>query len=111
MAYDFLRWFYDYLAFEKQYSPKTIQSYTRDVEDFFNYLEQQCGIKGKGAMEEVTSHHIRGFLQDLFEKKLTKATIARKLAAIRTLCRFAFKSGVRSDNPARAVSTPKRDKK
>lgn len=105
------KYFYNYLAFEKQYSRHTIDSYTADINDFIAFLQEKHKMTSGRMIEEVTVFHIRSFLQHLYEKRLTKGTIARKLASLRTFFRFMFKMGKRKDNPAKLVSTPKKEKK
>jgi len=111
MPDDAMKYFCDYLAYEKQYSRKTIQSYMSDLMDFERYLKEKQGISQEAMINEVTVFHIRNFLHSLYERKLARATIARKLASIRTFFKFVFKIGKRKDNPAKLVSTPRREKK
>ena len=111
MHEDIMKYFYDYLAFEKQYSRHTIDSYTADINDFRAFLQEKHDMLSSSMIDEVTVFHIRSFLQHLYERKLAKGTIARKLASLRTFFRFMFKMGKRKDNPAKLVSTPKKEKK
>jgi integrase/recombinase XerC len=104
-------YFYDYLTFEKQYSEKTIHSYKTDLQEFIRFIQDSYDIDSDAISQKVTVFHIRGYLQHLYEKKLARASIVRKLAAIRTFFRFLFKLGKRNDNPAKLVATPKREKK
>jgi len=54
---------------------------------------------------------IRGFLSHLYQKGLSKASVARSLAAVRSLYRWLAQEGVVEQNPAKLVSTPKLPKK
>ncbi len=54
---------------------------------------------------------IRGFLSHLYEKGLSKTSVARSLAAVRSLYRWLAQEGVVEQNPAKLVSTPKLPKK
>ena len=54
---------------------------------------------------------IRGFLSRLYEKGLGKTSVARALAAVRSLYRWLAQEGVVDQNPAALVSTPKLAKK
>jgi len=47
----------------------------------------------------------------LYEKGLSKASVARSLAAVRSLYRWLAQEGVVEQNPAKLVSTPKLPKK
>jgi len=54
---------------------------------------------------------IRGFLSHLYEKGLGKTSVARALAAVRSLYRWLAQEGIVEQNPAKLVSTPKIPKK
>ena len=54
---------------------------------------------------------IRGFLSHLYDKGLSKTSVARALAAVRSLYRWLAQEGVVEQNPAKLVSTPRLAKK
>jgi integrase/recombinase XerC len=54
---------------------------------------------------------IRGFLSHLYEKGLSKTSVARALAALRSLYRWMAQEGMVEQNPAALVSTPRLPKK
>ncbi len=71
-----------------------------------------CGVLtetlGEGAaMASVEHTHIRVYMGTLLDKGLTKASVARALAAIRSWFKWAAKAGLVESNPALLVSTPK----
>jgi len=85
-------------------SAHTIKAYTGDLENFAAYI---------GSRDWRTIDHIaiRGFLSHLYEKGLGKTSVARALAAVRSLYRWLAQEGVVEQNPAVLVSTPKLPKK
>lgn len=85
-------------------SPHTIKAYTGDLDNFAAYI----GSRDWRHIDHVT---IRGFLSHLYEKGLSKASVARSLAAVRSLYRWLAQEGVVEQNPAALVSTPKLPKK
>jgi integrase/recombinase XerC len=85
-------------------SPHTIKAYTGDLDNFAAYI----GPRDWRHVDHVT---IRGFLSHLYEKGLGKASVARSLAAVRSLYRWLAQEGVVEQNPAVLVSTPKLPKK
>ena len=89
---------------ERNASPHTIKAYTGDLDAFAGYI---------GAREWKTIDHIaiRGFLSHLYEKGLGKTSVARALAAVRSLYRWLAQEGVVEQNPAKLVSTPRLAKK
>ena len=96
---DFLR----YLS-EKNASPHTRRAYTGDLEQFAAYA-------GSRKWKEIDHITIRGFLSQLYEKRLSKTSVARSLAAVRSLYRWLAQEGVVEQNPAKLVATPKLPKR
>ncbi len=89
---------------EKNASVHTIKAYTGDLDSFADYI----GSRTWKSIDHVT---IRGFLSHLYEKGLSKPSVARALAAVRSLYRWLAQEGVVQQNPAALVSTPKLPKK
>ena len=89
---------------ERNASPHTIKAYSGDLELFANYV----GSRGWKQIDHVV---IRGFLSQLYEKGLSKTSVARALAAVRSLYRWLAREGVVEQNPAKLVATPKLPKK
>src|SRR6202163_3021804 len=89
---------------ERNASPHTIKAYRGDLANFASY----AGSRGWKQLDHVT---IRGFLSQLYEKGLGKTSVARSLAAVRSLYRWLAREGVVEQNPAKLVATPKLAKK
>ncbi len=89
---------------ERNASMHTIKAYTGDLRNFAAY----AGLRSWRSIDHVT---IRGFLSHLYEKGLGKTSVARSLAAVRSLYRWLAQEGVVEQNPAALVSTPKLPKK
>lgn len=89
---------------EKNASPHTIKAYSGDLENFAAYA-------GSRGWKEIDHIAIRGFLSQLYEKGLSKTSVARSLAAVRSLYRWLAQEGVVDQNPAKLVATPKLPKK
>ena len=85
-------------------SPHTIRAYSRDLVNFASY----AGSRGWKQLDHVA---IRGFLSQLYEKGLDKTSVARSLAAVRSLYRWLAREGVVEQNPAKLVATPRLAKK
>lgn len=100
----------NYLRYERNASPHTIRNYQSDLVQFRDYL-QGGNPQAAVDLQAVDALRIRGFLAFLFEREKQKASIARKLAAVRAFYKFLAKDGVLAANPAKTVSTPKLDKK
>ncbi|HEV3511581.1 MAG TPA: tyrosine recombinase XerC [Candidatus Sulfotelmatobacter sp.] len=89
---------------ERNSSPHTIKAYTGDLANFSAYV----GARDWKQMDHIA---VRGFLSQLYEKGLGKTSVARSLAAVRSLYRWLASEGVVEQNPARLVATPKLPKK
>src|ERR1039457_1907019 len=89
---------------ERNASPHTIKAYSGDLASFAAY----AGSRGWRLIDHIA---IRGFLSQLYEKGLGKTSVARSLAAVRSLYRWLAREGVVEQNPAKLVATPKLAKK
>src|ERR1700741_1610505 len=85
---------------QRNSSAHTIKAYRGDLKDFSAYV----GSRDWSNIDHIT---IRGFLSHLYEKGLSKSSVARALAAVRSLYRWLAQEGIVEQNPAALVSTPK----
>jgi integrase/recombinase XerC len=90
---------------ERGASEHTLRAYSREVRGFAEFLTETLGEGA--AMASVEHTHIRAYMATLLDKGLTKASVARALAAIRSWFKWAAKAGLVESNPALLVSTPK----
>ncbi|HSY37799.1 MAG TPA: tyrosine-type recombinase/integrase [Acidobacteriaceae bacterium] len=90
---------------ERGASEHTLRAYAREVRGFAEFLTETLGEGA--AMASVEHTHIRRYMATLLDKGLTKASVARALAAIRSWFKWAAKAGLVESNPALLVSTPK----
>lgn len=100
--------FIQYLQSERSASAHTIEAYSRDLQQFSSFLSRQ--IDPSLTIHQISHLHIRSYLASV-HKELTKSSVGRKLAAIRSLFRFLLRRGIIAKNPAELVSTPKKEKK
>jgi integrase/recombinase XerC len=89
---------------ERNASPHTVKAYNRDLALFSAYA-------GSRAWKQIDHIAVRGFLSQLYERGLSKTSVARALAAVRSLYRWLAREGVVEQNPAKLVATPKLPKK
>jgi integrase/recombinase XerC len=101
--------FLNYLRSVRNASPHTLRSYENDLSQFVIFLSPP-GVETP-AISEVTHLMIREFVAHLHDLGLEKSSIARKLAAIRSLFKFSVREGMVLRNPARLVATPKLPKR
>ena len=90
---------------ERGASEHTLRAYSREVRGFAAFLAETLGEDADVRTVEHTQ--IRAYLAVLFGRGLTKASIARALAAVRSWFKWMAKAGVVEANPAVLVTTPK----
>jgi integrase/recombinase XerC len=89
---------------DRNSSPHTIKAYRTDLAQFAEYV----GPQGWTDIDHVL---IRGYLSNQYERGLSKTSVARSVAALRSLYRWLAQEGEVEQNPAALVATPKLPKK
>ena len=90
---------------ERNASPHTLRAYSNELQRFADYVGPDMKWKD---MDHV---FIRGFLSQLHAGNLSKVSVARALASLRSLFKWLAREGLVQQNPAKLVSTPKLPKK
>jgi integrase/recombinase XerC len=103
-----IRAFLSDLKHRRGLSSNTLSSYESDLIQFQVFLEEELGSSKPSSVDVLA---IRSFLAHLHAQGLARASVARKLAALRTFFRFLQREGRIEKNPARLVSTPRLDRK
>ncbi len=94
----------EYLEFEKRYSPHTITSYRKDLEDFsYFFLKTESSEDISKADKKV----IRNFIVALSENNISKRSINRKLSSLRSFYLFLLKIGEIKVSPTESISSLK----
>jgi integrase/recombinase XerC len=96
-----------YLEAERNASPYTVRNYQTDLADFFKFLTK----KELTLLDEVDRHILRDYLSELVGRGIAKASIARKLSAIRSFFRYLVREEIIAKNPIEQVSSPKLDRR
>lgn len=90
---------------ERQLSPNTIVAYTRDLQDFTDFMGEHVGAEWSWG--GVDARTLRSFMGWLGRRGVGRRTVARKLSALRSLYRFLHREGVVSANPTQGVRAPR----
>ncbi|HTA86750.1 MAG TPA: tyrosine-type recombinase/integrase [Silvibacterium sp.] len=93
------------LAHERSVSPHTLRAYSRELHAFAEYVVATLG--SSFAIKKIEHLQIRGYLSELYGRGLSKASVARALAAIRSWFKWLARHGYVEQNPAVLVATPK----
>lgn len=94
---------------QKNASANTVDSYERDLSEFFDYVSrhQSDCIQGEEfVLERVNPLVLRCYLNVLFQKN-GASSIARKLSCLRSFFKYFVKTGVLTQNPAKVIHSPK----
>ena len=103
---EILEKYLDYLKFQKNYSPNTIDSYKRDIDKFLIYMNEE-----DYTLQSIDLTLIRNFLARETIGRISKRSNARRIVALRQFFDYLVKEKVVNNNPFNIVSTPKIDKK
>ncbi|HAI81825.1 MAG TPA: integrase [Chryseobacterium sp.] len=96
--------FLEYIAVEKRYSPNTLISYRKDLEDFSLFLLE---TEAHQDLVKVDKKIIRNFMVHLGEKKIAKRSINRKLSTLRSFYLFLLKVGEIKNSPLESIQSLK----
>ncbi|NIQ97442.1 MAG: tyrosine recombinase XerC [Desulfuromonadales bacterium] len=100
-----------HLSVERNVSGNTRTAYRRDLAEFRHFLIDELGWRdeGRGTLDRVDQIVLRRYLAWL-HKRNGKATIGRKLAALRTFYRYLVREGVLEASTPEMVATPRKEK-
>jgi tyrosine recombinase XerC len=87
-------------------SPATIRAYRRDLRELGAWATARGSTPGALAYRDL-----RGWAAVLSERRLARASVARKLAAARSLHDHFVRTGAAAQNPAELLASPKRHRR
>ena len=96
-----------YLAVEKGLSRNTLDSYRRDLNNFFLFLDREK----VSSPADVNRDLVTRYLLSLKEAGRAASTISRNVASIRSFFNFLVQEDLIEDNPAQLVKAPRIEKK
>ena len=99
--------FLTYLVVERRFSENTVSAYGRDVDCFLTWLRPE----GLANIGKIAPEDIRSYLLHLKKSKLSARSIARNLAAIKSLFRFLMNEGHVETDPLEDMESPRLEKK
>lgn len=103
---EFLR----YLGVEKNASAFTVKSYREDLTQAVQFFRDKLGASDPKPTQ-LNARLFRAYLAWLHEQGYAKSTVARRVSAVRSWCRFLCRNGLLDSNPAEALRGPRQDKK
>lgn len=100
--------FLRYLQAERNASEHTIKSYREDLTTLYEFLSEDGSPVSPGQMTPVG---LRGYVAALSRSGYAASTIARRLASLRSFCRFGQREGWIDGNPAKPLRNPRQRRK
>jgi len=104
----FIDLFIDYIRYERNYSDYTVLSYSKDLEQFEEYVKKNH--ESQFEPETIDSDIVRNWIVFLLGEGLTATSVNRKLSSLKSFFKFLVKQGVVSTNPLRLLNGPKTKK-
>ncbi|MGI6663535.1 MAG: site-specific tyrosine recombinase XerD [Bacillota bacterium] len=99
--------FIDYLGHEKGLATNTLESYSRDLKQYYGFLSGDS----TASLENASQSTIVAYLMYLRKQGKATATIARRLAALKAFYQFLVKENYVSSDPTNDLSSPKLERK
>jgi integrase/recombinase XerC len=93
------------LASERGASVHTLRAYERELLGFVAFIAENYG--SEQSADRIEHTHIRAYLGTLYDRKLSKASAARALAAVRSWFKWLARGGFVEQNAAALVATPR----
>ncbi len=107
---DLIRSFQTYLTAERNVSENTRMAYIGDLEDFAEFLYAKNYIKNNDEIINIGTETIRAYLVYLFQQRVRKATVNRKISSLRSFYKYLIRNGKTMKNPAEMIQTMKMEK-
>src|SRR2546426_8435867 len=105
---DLVRDFLRHLQRNVNASSQTVRCYRTDLLEFREFLKRGLLPRRGSALTSLDHHAVREYLSFLYERGVSRATVARKLASLRSFFRHLVRHGLAASNPAAMVSTDRK---
>lgn len=95
--------FLDHLRYERQLSPNTLSSYSRDLERIQNW----CAEQNLQTWNRLTPHQVRAYISQRHRSGISGKSLQRELSSLRNLFKYLLREGEVENNPAQGIRAPK----
>lgn len=106
--YDQIDNYLDHIQNERGLSSHTLEAYASDIRHFLQWLETRDDAE---TIADLDIRRARAYLAALQKEKASPATVARRLASLRSFCRYLKQRGELSTNIFLLLETPRKEKK
>jgi integrase/recombinase XerD len=99
--------FLRFLEVDKKYAENTIAAYQNDLNQFYRSINGDANDENPETWSDINKQDINGYIEQLKNSGYTSATVARKVAAIKSFFHFLVAEGEMKDDPTIALDSPK----
>lgn len=108
---DLSRRFLAYLKLNRNVSPHTLRAYDTDVTQFLTHLSSRHDRAGSElAVAHFDTDGVRGYLGELHDRGNSRASSARRLAAVRAFAKYLVREDLLPDDPTALVGAPRKER-
>ena len=101
--------FLEFLRHNRNVSPNTVRAYDTDLAQFLDHLAgRHTRRRSELTLQHFDTDGVRGFLEELHERGLSRSSAARRLAALRTFAGFLIHDEQLDADPTALVGSPRR---
>lgn len=105
----FKQQFFDYLSFERRFSPNTLKAYRNDLQQFFSFLNEEYELSD---VKDVNHQYIRSWIIELLtDQELSPSSVNRKISCLKSYFKFLMRNKVIQHNPMLKIVSPKKKKR
>jgi integrase/recombinase XerD len=102
--------FISFLTVEKNASKNTLAAYRNDLSQFGEFLHQARGNGKRPAWGTVDEALVKAYIKSMHDREYKKATVARKVAAVKSFYAFMTAEGLVGADPTESVQSPSVEK-
>src|SRR3990172_4007851 len=95
--------FLTFLSIEKGASANTVAAYRNDLRQLADFIGTRPGSNGWDALDRTS---IQDFILDLKQRGYTQTSVARKVAAVRSMYAYLSAEGIVANNPTEGLTSP-----
>ena len=93
------------MAAERGAAQNTLESYSRDLQDFSKFVNRR-----NSDIADARSQHVKNYLKYLSGLGMSSSTISRRISTLRQFFGFLYAEKLRNDDPCASISNPRKEK-
>jgi integrase/recombinase XerC len=107
-----VRQFLEFLRYNRNVSPHTLRAYDTDISQFLSAVAIRTKTGAATVpVQAFTTEAVRDFLGTLHDRGISRASSARRLAALRTFARYLVREELLPEDPTALVGAPRKEQR